>query len=95
MPIRKEYDAVTPSLTRLQSDLEKIPRRAYDYWVRITPKDTGNARNRTAFENSNTINANYPYAVRLDRGYSKQAPKGMSEPTKNYVQQLLKQTIRK
>lgn len=86
---------MTPSLSRIQRDLDRIPQRAYDYWVRITPIDTGNARRQTRLENGNTIAANYNYAVPLDRGWSKQARDGMSKPTGKFVEQLLRQTIRK
>lgn len=95
MSIKKQIDLITPSLERINRDLDKVPQRAYDYWVSITPKDTGNARRQTRLENNNTINANYNYAVPLDRGWSNQARQGMSKPTEKYVEKLLKQTIRK
>jgi len=40
----------------------------------------GNARRKTVLRN-NEIQANYPYAQRLEEGYSSQAPNGMTEPT--------------
>lgn len=52
----------------------------------------GNARRKTVLKN-NEIQANYPYAQRLEEGYSSQAPKGMTEPTlekvRDYVYQQL------
>lgn len=95
MSIKKVYDGLTPSVDKIQRDLDKIPQRAFDYWVRITPVDSGNARRQTRLENGNTINANYKYAVPLDKGRSKQARQGMSKPTGKFVEQLLRQTIRK
>jgi hypothetical protein len=40
----------------------------------------GNARRKTVLKD-NEIQANYPYAQRLEEGYSSQAPNGMTEPT--------------
>jgi hypothetical protein len=40
----------------------------------------GNARRKTVLK-GNEIQANYPYAKRLEEGYSSQAPNGMTEPT--------------
>jgi hypothetical protein len=39
------------------------------------------------------IVADYPYAQRLEDGYSKQAPKGMSEPTEKFMQKRLKDIL--
>lgn len=50
--------------------------------IKYKPKNykPGNARRNTVLKN-NEIQANYPYAQRLEEGYSSQAPKGMTEPT--------------
>ena len=40
--------------------------------------------------NKRTINADYPYAKRLDQGYSKKAPRGMSKPTGEFIKALVK-----
>jgi len=53
---------------------------AYRAYVRNTPIRSGNAR-RSTHKSGNSIDANYAYAQRLEEGYSKQAPKGMTEPT--------------
>lgn len=95
MAVKKLNDAMTASLRRVQSDLDKLPAQAFDFWVKITPKDTGNARRKTRLENRRVINADYPYAVPLDQGWSKQAPKGMSEPTDKFIQRRLKTILRK
>ena len=61
---------------------------------RRAPKNykPGNARRKTVLR-SNEIQANYPYAKRLEEGWSSQAPKGMTEPTikevRDYVYQKL------
>jgi hypothetical protein len=62
---------------------------AYEHFRSITPIKKGNARRNTT-KTSTTINANYPYAGRLDEGYSKQAPKGMVEPTWEYLTNYIK-----
>jgi len=64
---------------------------AYPVFVDNTAVRTGNARSRTNLRNT-SINANYPYAQRLDEGWSKQRPNGMTKPTakwfENYVKSL-------
>lgn len=59
---------------------EKVSQVAYKAFVKNTPVRSGNARRKTK-KTGNTIDANYPYAQRLEEGYSKQAPNGMTEPT--------------
>ena len=49
-----------------------------------TPIDSGNARRNTKLSGSSIL-AQYPYAKRLNEGYSKQAPDGMSKPTDQYM----------
>lgn len=61
-------------------DNNNITDVAFKYFVENTPIDKGNARRNTKKEN-NEIIADYPYAKRLEEGYSNQAPKGMVEPT--------------
>jgi hypothetical protein len=95
MAIKKVSDAMTASLRRVQSEMDKLPAEAYNFWVKTTPKDTGNARRRTKLQNKRTINADYPYAVPLDNGWSKQAPQGMSEPTDKFIKARLKKILRK
>lgn len=95
MSVRKTKDAVTASLRRVQSDLDKLPAQAYNFFVKATPKRTGNARRKTTLSQNKVINANYPYATRLDEGWSKQAPQGMTKPTTTFIQNLLKKIMRK
>lgn len=94
MTVRKISDGITASLRRIQSELDRVPQQAYDFWVKTTPKKTGNARRRTRLKGS-TIEANYPYAEPLDSGSSRQAPQGMSEPTERYITQLVQKIMRK
>ena len=85
---------MSKSLLDIEKRIQTIPKEAFDYFVSITPKDKGNARSKTQLK-GDTIHANYPYAQRLDEGYSKQAPKGMTEPTGKFIERITKQKIRK
>jgi hypothetical protein len=73
----------------MQLDSEKLAQVAYPVFKKLTPIRSGRARNSTEL-NRNDIIANYPYAKRLDQGYSKQAPNGMVTPTFNYLQKYMK-----
>jgi hypothetical protein len=68
---------------------QSIMQKAYNYFKSITPIRTGAARRNTKLE-KNVILADYQYAEVLDKGRhmtssgargSKQAPRGMSNPT--------------
>ena len=87
-------NTMSKSLVDLEKRLESIPKDAYDHFVSITPKDKGNARRNTQLK-GNTIHANYAYAQKLDEGASKQAPKGMTEPTGKFIERITKQKMRK
>jgi len=90
----KVKDTITTSLNRIEKKMLNVPRKAYKYWLNITPKDTGNAKRKTKLK-KNTISAGYDYASYLDNGHSKQAKDGMSKPTKKYIDKLVKSIIRK
>jgi hypothetical protein len=78
-------------LKGVRNQLAKLPVDSYNYWVSITPVDTGNARRNTTLRGSD-IRADYPYAQRLDTGWSKQyGGKGMTEPTKKYIRDRVRQ----
>lgn len=72
---------------------EDLPEAAWRYFVKITPRDTGNAQRRTRLEQS-TIVADYPYSKRLDTGWSKQAPDGMTNPTERWIEQEVKRRLK-
>lgn len=73
---------------------EAIAKEVFDYFVSITPIDKGNARRRTKLQ-GDTIHANYPYATRLDTGYSNQAKDGMSKPTLKKLSDLVKNNLKR
>lgn len=72
-----------------QTKSTKLAQEAYKYFRGVTPIKTGNARRNTHLV-GDTIEADYPYAQRLDNGYSKQAPSGMVKPTDKFVQDYIK-----
>lgn len=76
-------------LSRAAKIKKPVMTQAWEYFRKITPRRTGNARRSTRLIN-NRIVADYHYAEVLDRGRhmttrgirgSKQAPDGMSKPT--------------
>ena len=92
--IRQDIDLITPSTQAIARQLKAVPQQAFEFWVKTTPVRTGNARSNTHLA-GNTIEADYAYAHRLDEGYSKQAPSGMSKPTKAFIDQAVKKILRK
>ncbi len=68
---------------------ETLAKEGFKYFRGVTPIRTGNAR-RNTFRNKNEIEANYPYARRLDEGYSPQARDGMTKPTIAHMQDWIK-----
>lgn len=74
-------------LKKLLSE-EQLAREGHKFFRSVTPIRSGNARRKTVL-NKDEIQADYPYARRLDEGSSKQAPKGMTEPTIKHMQQWI------
>ena len=87
-------NSITPSINNIQSKLEGLAKQAYTEFVKQTPVRSGNARRRTKLQ-KNTIVADYPYARRLDEGYSQQSPQGMSKPTEEFIKVQLDKIMRK
>jgi hypothetical protein len=83
-------------VSRMFEQAEKIaktlPKEGYDYFVDSTPIRTGNARRNTQLR-GDTIDANYAYAERLDEGYSRQSPKGMTGPTEKFLEKRINDLI--
>jgi hypothetical protein len=82
-------------MTQLAEGIGKTFEKTFKKFKAITPKDTGNARSKTRFQNKNTIEAHYQYAGRLDNGYSKKAPKGMVEPSIKFLDDEIQKLVRK
>lgn len=80
-------------LKALQKDIENAieasMNETYKYYRNETPIRGGNARNKTKLTKSSTrqkISSNYDYAGRLDSGWSKQAPKGFTKPSFEFLE---------
>lgn len=94
MAIKKEYDKITPSVKKINRKLGVVPKQAFEIFLKNTPIEDGYARDHTTLR-KDTITADYPYARRLDQGYSKQAPQGMTEPTIKQVEKIVKKIFKK
>lgn len=88
---RTDFDRLIDNLEDMPYDLVSD---AYEFFKDKTPIDKGNARRNTKVK-GNVILADYAYADRLDNGYSKQAPRGMSEPTLDYFRKLVDEKTRR
>jgi hypothetical protein len=93
---------ITNMLKEIKTELKKVPHEAYDFFVKTTPKRTGNARNKTKLKGS-VIQADYQYAEVLDKGRhmtsrglrgSEQAPDGMTKPTEKFIQERVNKIFR-
>lgn len=94
MKVMVNRNLMTPALKRIQAKLQQLPQETHKEFVATTPIDTGNARRSTSLQNNKIIRARYPYASRLDKGWSRQAPKGMTRPTKEWMRQRIRQILR-
>lgn len=88
----------TRDVNRMFDDLEDMPKdvikESFKFYRKETPVKSGNARNKTKLRRD-TIESKYPYAGRLDEGWSKQAPKGMTEPTMDFIDNEIDKEVRK
>lgn len=71
-----------------QTQFDKLKRDAHAFFVQTTPIRSGNARRNTSLIGDRIV-GNYPYAQRLDEGWSKQAPDGMINPTVEHIEKTL------
>lgn len=82
-------DGITPDIRQAQKDILEVAPEAYKIFRSHTPIRSGNARRRTTLDNKTTIRADYDYAMRLEQGYSNQAPDGMTKPTFDFIRRRL------
>ena len=87
-------NTMTPSLRRITAALDKLPKEAHKVFKDETPIRTGNAKRRTRLQGE-VIKADYNYATELDAGKSRQAPRGMSKPTEEYITKRVNAIMRK
>ena len=81
-------------------ELEDMPQyvmeKTYPYLKDRTPVKSGNARSKTRLEkDKSVIGSRYPYADRLNTGWSQQAPGGFTEPAIKEMDNLITDKIRK
>jgi len=81
---------LTQRIDNIKQSMERLPQEAFQYFVSVTPRDKGNARSKTRLRGT-TIVADYPYAQRLNNGWSDQAPDGMTKPTQDFIARRLEQ----
>lgn len=84
---RQKQSQIAKDITKLKKRVNDFPEQALEKFKELTPIDTGNARKNTDLKNKKTILANYPYAKRLNEGWSKQAPEGMVKPFLKWLRQ--------
>lgn len=85
-------DTITGDIARIKRELIKVPKESLIEFKALTPIRSGNARRRTTLS-GNTIEANYPYAQRLDEGWSNQAPRGIIRPWELWFRKKIKQIM--
>lgn len=103
----KGQQRLTAKLKNIQGKLKVLPVESHKEFVQLTPIGDpnrwntkykpknyrpGNARRSTVLK-GNTIQADYPYAKRLDTGYSSQAPKGIVKPFIIWLRKRVKQIV--
>ena len=93
MSVTLNVNTMSSSLKRIQKKLSNVPKEAYTEFVSDTPIRSGNARRKTKLKGK-TIVADYPYAKRLDEGYSKQSPQGMTKPTEDFIKKRVAQILK-
>lgn len=87
--IKRQTFNIDRRIEKLEREFQKIKDEAHKKFVQETPIDTGNARRSTDLR-GNEIQANYDYSVKLQNGYSRQAPDGMTDPTIEHVRKFIK-----
>lgn len=87
-------DLITKDIDKIKKELKAVPKEGLKEFKALTPIDTGNARRNTYLQ-GNTIKADYPYAQRLDQGWSKQARRGIVEPWTKWFEKRIKQILGK
>lgn len=93
MRFKVKARAIGANADAIRRQLPQLIQKGYNFFVRTTPIDTGNARKKTKLV-GDVIDANYKYSVPLNEGHSKQAPDGMTNPTIKYLKKLARQIVK-
>jgi hypothetical protein len=75
-------------MTNLKRNAQDLSKGAYEVFVDNTPENTGNAKRKTRLQGDKII-ADYNYSQKLDEGYSRKKPKGMTAPTEQWIEEEL------
>lgn len=94
MSIKFDMSILTQKLKKASKVASEVIKPAYRYFLVSTPIRTGYARSHTRLKDKSIL-AKYPYAKKLDEGYSKQAPDGMVQPTVDEINRLVQKYIKK
>lgn len=92
MPITVDSREFNNLLDRAMREVKLSWTDTGNYFHRITPRDTGNARRNTRLKDKQIL-ADYGYAGKLDEGWSKQAPIGMSDPSIDFFERDLNERL--
>jgi len=89
-------------IKQLQKDIaeaiEESMKDTYKFYRKATPVRSGNARNKTKYRETSrsyNIESRYDYAGPLDAGSSKQAPKGFTTPSFNFLKDQITKKFKK
>jgi hypothetical protein len=93
--VTRVRDRITPNLQKAKGRYQRLSQDFLKVVKLNTPRHTGAARRKTQLTHNRTrVHANYPYAVPLDEGHSKQAPNGFIQPSldwlKNEIDNIMK-----
>lgn len=80
-------------MAEVKKRIDSLPEDAYAEFIKNTPKRSGNARRQTRLDDTKIV-ADYAYSQRLDEGYSKQSPRGMTEPTEQWIQREMDRRLK-
>lgn len=94
MSIKFDMSGLSKKIKKASHLKDEVIKPAYEYFKDETPIRTGNARRKTKLKKSK-IKADYPYAQKLDEGWSKQSPDGMTKPTEKYLEELVTKFIKR
>lgn len=96
MPNRVTFD--TKDFRALVAKMEDLPNKTMaatlPEYQKATPVKSGYARSHTVQQNKTTLLSDYAYAGRLEDGWSKQAPSGMTNQTINKMPAIVDKLLR-
>lgn len=93
MQVKVREQNIGRRLRKMSGKLKSVPKASFKEFRKVTPQGSGHAKRNTNFDGKETITADYPYAVPLNNGSSKQAPSGMSTPTIQFTRRIVSKII--